>query len=157
MVTASSVTLKRCTCQFCGTEFEASRRASYCSAACKQSAYRSRNNQAVTFRSELTVLVEKYQHILRGREGWIDCIADSRYRRRSLHESVVSSKYRDLRYQLTGHETNDLAKGIFAHLHEQDIEALALMILMELLEGIERPCGGSVHQCMGASSHELET
>ena len=146
MKTPLPVTENRYTCSHCSKSFEAVRRARYCSAACKQSAYRQRHNSGVTLSDELSQLAAKYAHLADGREAFVDDVTYPGYRRRDLGSDVLSSKYRDIAFQLTGHATNEGCSGIFAVVPDEQRELILLLILQELLEGMERPTGGSIHQ-----------
>lgn len=47
--------------------------------------------------------------------------------------------------------------GIFGHLHDEDEEGMLMLLLVELLESLERSRGGSVHQNLPLAGHSKET
>lgn len=99
-----------------------------------------------SLKAELIQLIRRHEGKLEGLDEWIDLITSPKYRRRPLREDVLNQKYRDIAFALAGHPTSDGCKGIFTAANESEVEPLLLLLLMELVAAVDRPCGGSVHQ-----------
>lgn len=91
---------------------------------------------------ELETLVNRHRHL---HEGHPDKKRMLRYSP-DKHLNRLGAAYNHIQFHLTGHQTNPTNSGIFAIVRDVEEQDLILwMLLAEVLEGLSRTRGGSVH------------